>query len=90
MLINVTKDDIQNGWDRQTFPSSCPVAQALRRITGFNWRVGIAYCNIVSDTKRFTLPDEVGKIIGDFDQLHIIEPFSFNLEWSIPEELRYD
>ena len=63
--IKVTTQDIKTG--NRFDPASCPIAKALRRITGerfiYAWRNGEALIG----GEKFRLPEKVGKFIDEFD-----------------------
>jgi hypothetical protein len=85
--IEVTKEDIENG--KRQDPYGCPVACALKRVTGIPVRVGVFTASIDDGTPYFhyvPLPAEVAKFITAFDTNSIdtaalIVPFSFEFEY---------
>jgi hypothetical protein len=80
MTIDVTQEDIEQGRPQSTL--CCPVALAMRRITGKRWTVGTTSmsCLDVDTNKKRFLPVGVGRRISLFDRGGVMEPFSFEVD----------
>lgn len=81
MRIEVTEDDILEGVRNDG--SSCPVAKAMVRATGDNWRVGPYVAEMRDGRGRLLgdtyLPAEVGRFIYQFDHGETVRPFGFEV-----------
>lgn len=88
MLIEVTQDDIDNG--RRGQACSCPLARAIKRQTNAEYiRVGLGSISIgedVSDCSCYITPDIAVNFVMDFDSIHDVAPFSFQLNTPFVEE----
>lgn len=90
LTVNVTAEDIAQG--RRSDCHLCPVARALRRVTGSVWaavgRYEMVWRGPNAKAIRCDTPDEVIRFVADFDSVPGVNippfaPFSFELE--IPE-----
>lgn len=69
MKIQVTQEDIDNGWPLDS--CMCPVALAIKRhITEFDTLVGY----------YSKLPDECYKFMRSFDKQKSVQPFEFEID----------
>jgi hypothetical protein len=81
--IKVTQDDIQAA--KATFDSpnhlrsrSCPIAQALKRLTRKYVNVGFDAC--LYNGIMYNLPEKARKFVHNFDQSKEVKPFTFVLK----------
>jgi hypothetical protein len=79
MRVEVTQDDIDNG--KRMDGAYCPIALALRRLTGKRcsvsaYRAGINYA---FGPDHFHLPKEAQQFVLDFDDDRPVVPLSFEL-----------
>lgn len=91
MKINVTKDDIAEG--RRANPYKCPIANAVRRITGIRRvRVTTSFVDLspawFNDVDTVSLPRRAEQFIDHFDNSKPVKPFSFNLKLTPDQEKR--
>lgn len=77
--VEVTATDIRRG--KRLDRAACPVARAVRRATGRNWKVlnSRMYCG-AAEVKT---PPEVEKFIYCFDMRETVQPFAFDVD--LPE-----
>lgn len=82
MHIVVTEKDIANGKPRAC--DECPIALAVRRLTGLSVLVGIWHIetwdpqNYTATHKRFELPQEACLFICLYDRGATLDPFEFD------------
>lgn len=86
MLVTLTLRELRHG--ARVDSVACPVALALRRVTGLIWTVGTNLAiPCIEPVVIVSLPPEVADFVQRFDNLGYsgVEPISFSLE--VPEEL---
>lgn len=76
MLIKVTKEDIE-GAGRASY-ENCPVARALNRLGLGPARVEYEAIYLGDQFRR--LPDDVSRLIREYDKTGRMKPFTFTLE----------
>lgn len=76
LKIEVTKEDIKNGW--KISPRNCPVAKAIQRLLP-TASVGLGTLYLNEGNDKYILPDCVSKFILAFDRDQEVSPFSFEL-----------
>ena len=76
MTIEVTQEDIDEGICGD--PYRCPVAVALKRISGEKSMVGIGWATV--GKMGFVIPADVRAKISLFDASGKMNPFTFNVE----------
>lgn len=79
LRVRVTADDIA----RARRGRACPVALALRRLTGWLWDVGTDFA-ATPKGRRFALPEAARQFGEDFDLGLRVEPFEFELGADAP------
>jgi hypothetical protein len=78
LAVDLTEDDISRGVPLSC--DHCPIALALRRITGDKWTVdGIRARRAGKDGDSFSLPVPAVTFAGNFDHGLPVKPFSFTL-----------
>ncbi len=75
MLVTITQEDIDQGERRN--PHYCPMALALRRITG-SYHVRVGYWASV-DEVYYKLSERASNWIFDFDWQNTVKPTAFRL-----------
>ena len=84
MKIQVTQEDVQKALDYQNaeglrdYCCHCPVANALERQTGKQWKVYNPYFLCV-DGRKVNTPEHVLKLINHFDSACEMPDFEFEL-----------
>lgn len=76
MIINVEQQDIDIGICGD--PWCCPVANALKRISGEKAVVGVGWADV--GERGFRLPADVRQKISKFDACGEMEPFTFEVK----------
>ena len=74
--IDLLEEDIKNG--RSCSYDSCPIALAIKRITGIEPRVEYRYITVGNN--RFCNPQEIMDAIDRYDTAREMIPFSFVLD----------
>ena len=80
MRIDVTQDDIASGEPGDAI--RCPIARAIRRVTGCLSSVGTSHVDLFEANGRahdFELPAEAYNFVTEFDHELPVAPFSFDL-----------
>lgn len=77
MLVEVTADDIKNG--RRGSPGCCPVALAMSRAFGADYRCGSTIYRKATEGGFQPMPHVVTQRIVRFDIGEQMEPFSFHV-----------
>jgi hypothetical protein len=85
MLISVTNDDINYGTPQS--PCNCPVSRALSRI--FEERVNCwsSGFTLEKSRRKYNLPYEVGPKIRRYDMGFGMNPFEFEIDEKVFENL---
>ena len=80
MLIEVTQEDIDNGSPGKA--GLCPIALAMSRSTGKQWRVAnlTCFCPEEWPWDDILLPLEAVQFVKAYDSGDGVEPFSFALD----------
>lgn len=73
MLVSVEQSDIDEGICGD--PWRCPVAVALKRVSGEKAMVGVGWAEV--GVFGFAIPDDVRVQISRFDETGYMEPFTF-------------
>jgi hypothetical protein len=76
--INPTKHDIKCGKARD--PLRCPLARALRRLTGNTWAVDATLATRLIDGLQVRLPKQATAFITAFDVGRAVSPIRFLLD----------
>ena len=81
MKIQVTQEDIDAG--KQKDIHCCPLALAIKRVTGKEIQVVTDYFDLVNENGLFEiydLPEIAANFRRDFDHCLTVEPFEFELD----------
>jgi len=75
MQITVTMQDILDGQMQACY--ACPIALAVARQTGTQWRILNYSATHPDKPVRVTLPEEAATFIAAFDSVLPVDPFTF-------------
>jgi hypothetical protein len=77
MRVTVTANDIHKG--RRSIADRCPVALAIKRLTGRRWEVYFTYLSDVRRHKGQPTPLSVANFCEAYDDGLNVRPFTFEL-----------